>query len=158
MTVLCEHGATEISLPFKINVQTAFVQSILASIILLPLLISLLLTLLDFSPASKIHALFFSVSHELKQILSQAVTRAGDLTLLQSVQSSCNSHHVTFKNRLLLLSMYYVGCLPSMPLITQGCGKKWVMLWFYSIRHRISMITVALVFKNPLNLANQIKF
>lgn len=126
MTVLCEHGATEISLPFKINknVQTAFVQSILASIILLPLLISLLLTLLDFSPASKIHALFFSVSHELKQILSQAVTRAGDLTLLQSVQSSCNSPHVTFKYRLLLLSMYYIGCLPSMHLITQGCGKK----------------------------------
>lgn len=159
MTVLWEDGATEISLPFKINknVQTALVFRAyqppsfccpFSFLCCLRCLNSLLLLRCMF---------YFSVSHELKQVLSQAVTRAGDLTFLQSVQSSCNSHHVTFKCRLLLLSMYYLGCLPSMSLITQG-RKKWVMLWFYSIRHRISMITVTLVFKNPLNLAYQIKF
>ena len=91
-------------------------------IILLPLPISLLLTLHDFSPTCKVYALFYNVSHALKNVLSHAVTRAARSNLPPR-KPSCNSHHVNFKYRLLLLSLYYLGCLPNMSLITQGHKK-----------------------------------
>lgn len=50
-------------------------------IILLLLPISLQITLLDFSPTCKIHALLYNVSYALKKLLSQAFTRAGRSSL-----------------------------------------------------------------------------
>lgn len=88
MTVLCADGVRGVLvlycvvlffLPKKKHVQTAFGFS--TPIILLPLPISLLLTFHDSSPACKIYALFYNVSHALKQVLSQAVTRAGGSNL-----------------------------------------------------------------------------